>query len=173
MVDSSRQTRSQYKPPEINIVGGVLLEDNFEHVKGKTDTQLQKDSTPYGMTAVGDGEIIVKMPLLNVLVSTYGTTTDVIKVHGFSRNFAGGGENMLSILQKIFLPEMVGLDPEKNRFDIFIVDGASNVQGAVFPQVCNIHREDHILDLFFDDTAKILEIKVCDLCHTSSLFLYN
>ena len=68
---------------------------------------------------------------------------------------------------------MVRLDPEKNRFDIFIVDGASNVQGAVFPRVCNIHREDHILDLFFEDTANILEIKVCDLCHTSYFFLYN
>ena len=100
MVDSSRQTRSQYKPPEINIVGGILLEDNFEHVKGKTDTQLQKYSFLYGMTAVGDGKTIVKMPLFNVLVSTYGTTTDVIKVHGFSRHFAAGGKNMLSILQK-------------------------------------------------------------------------
>ena len=64
------------------------------------------------------------------------------------------------------------LDPEKNRFYIFIFDGYSNFQVAgevfevVFPRVHTIHREEHVLDLFFDNISDIPDIKVSDLCDT-------
>ena len=64
---SDLPTRNKYEPPKINIVGGSLLEDNFEHVKGNNDTQLQKYSFTYGMAEMGYGEKLVKMMMFNVL----------------------------------------------------------------------------------------------------------
>ena len=81
MIYYTRLTSKQYKPPKRNNVGEPLLEDNFEHVKGNNNTQLQKYFTTYGMTAMGDGSTIVKMPLSNVLASTYGTAPVVLKVN--------------------------------------------------------------------------------------------
>ena len=55
--------------------------------------------------------------------------------------------------------EMEGLDPENNRFDLFFVDGASNVQGAGevveggFFQVRTIHGSEH----FFISYLKIFQ----------------
>ena len=71
------------------------------------------------------------------------------------------------------------LDPENNRFDLFIVDGASNVQvvgefvEAIFNRVYNIQGSDTVLALLFDDIANIPEIIVSDLCVTSSIFFYH
>ena len=71
---------------------------------------------------------------------------------------------------------MERLDPEKNVFDIFIVDGSSTVQGsgevveAVFPQVHTIHRAENFSALFFDDISKMTEIKVSDICDSSFIF---
>ena len=66
MIDSARLKRKQYKPPKRNIVGGLLLEDNFDHVKGNNFTQLQNDSSTYGMTAMGNGAKIINMLLCNL-----------------------------------------------------------------------------------------------------------
>ena len=71
------------------------------------------------------------------------------------------------------------MDPEKNRFDLFIVDGDSNVQVAgkvfedFFTRVHTIHRSEHVLAILFEDIAKIPEIKLSDLCDTSSIFFYH
>ena len=119
------------------------------------------------------------MPLLNVLASTCDTAPVVIKVHGCSRYIMGGGKKDAEYIAKIFLAEMQRLDPEKNRFDIFIIDGDSNIQGtvavveAVFPLYYTIHGAENVLDIVFEDISKIPEIKVSDLFDASSLFLYN
>ena len=61
---------------------------------------------------------------------------------------------------------MVRLDPLKRDIDLFIVDGASNVQKAgavvavVFPQVTVLHGAEHVLALFFNDCARFPQINV-------------
>ena len=77
-----------------------------------------------------DEAIIIKILLLNLLVSTYGTAPVFLKVHYCYRHIAGGGKKDVDDIAKIFLPDMERLNLEKNRFDLFIFDGASNVQGA-------------------------------------------
>ena len=91
VIASARLTRKQYKPPKRNIVGGPLLENIYEHVKGNNDTQLQKDFPMYSMTEMGYGETIVIIQMFNVLASKYGTSPVVLKVHEWSRNLERGG----------------------------------------------------------------------------------
>ena len=67
MIASVRLTRKKYEPLKRNIVGELLLEDDFEHVKGNNDTKLQKYLSTYGMTVMGDGVKIVNIPLFIVL----------------------------------------------------------------------------------------------------------
>ena len=152
IIDSERLIIKQYEPPKIHIVGGLLFEDNFDHVKGNIDTQFQKYFSTYGMPEMGDGETIVNMLMFNVLASTYVTSPVFIRVHDYSRYIEGGrhrageGKTDAEYISKIFLPEMERLDPEKNRFDLFIVDVASTFQceggvvEAVFPLFHNIHK---------------------------------
>ena len=122
---------------------------------------------------MGTTSTILNMPLLNLFSSTYGTYPVVIKVYDCSRHLVRGGKKDTEYIAKIFLPEMESLYLEKNRFDIFIVDGASNVEGeggvveAVFTWVHTIHGEAHVLDLFFEYIEKIPGIKVNEPCDTS------
>ena len=131
------------------------------------------------MTAIGDKANVFNMPLINVLTSTYGTNPVVLKLFYCYRHLAGGGKRDAEYIAKIFLPEMERLDPEKNRFYLFIVDRASNIQGtgefveAVFPWVHTIHGVEHVLEIFFKDISEITEIKVNDLCDISSIFFYH
>ena len=91
----------------------------------------------------------------------------------------GGGKKYAEYIVKISFPDTERLDLEKNIFDLFIVDGASNVQCAgevvetVLNQVHTIHGAEHVLTLLFDNILNIHKIKVIDLCDTSYIFFYN
>ena len=104
VIYSSCLTRKQYEPPKRDIVGVLLLEENFKHVKVNNDTQLQKDLFMYNMTEIGDGETTVKMTLFNELTSTYGTSPVVLKVYERSRHLAGEGKTYADYIATILLP---------------------------------------------------------------------
>jgi hypothetical protein len=77
-----------------------------------------------------------------------------------------GGKKDAEYIAGVFLPHMMKLDPMKNKFDLFAVDGASNVQtagqivNAHFPRITTIHGSEHVVSLVFSDIARIPEIKV-------------
>ena len=56
VIASVRLTINHYEPQKRNIVGGNLLENNFEHVKVKNDTNFQKYLFTHVMTAMVNGE---------------------------------------------------------------------------------------------------------------------
>ena len=77
-----------------------------------------------------DGATIRKMPLFNVLASTHGTPPVVLAVHNCSKHLAQGGKKDAEHVARIFMPQMLKVDPKKNKFDLYIIDGDSNVQSA-------------------------------------------
>ena len=132
------------------------------------------------MSVMGDGVTIKKKPFFNVLVNKHGTPPVVKEVHDCSKHLASGRKKDAEHTAKTFLPTMTKLDPGKSKFDLFIVDGASNVQGAgevvkaVFPRVSTIHGAEHLLSLFFSDISKIqeIEVSVCFFCVSLSCFFF-
>ena len=65
---------------------------------------------------------------------------------------------------------MLKVDPKKDNFDLYIVDGASNVQSAgdvvaaYVPHVTTVHRSEHGTSLVFADIAHLPVIKVSSSC---------
>ena len=61
------------------------------------------------------------------------------------------------------------MDTMKTVFDVFAVDGASNMQKAgriiqaAYPRATVIHGVEHVLSLVFEDIAKIPAVKVSDI----------
>ena len=162
----ARLVGSKYTPPKKNIVGGPLLDANFTQTSNKNMKGLLKNADTYGLAMLGDGATIAKKPLFNVLATTLGMPPAVLGVHDSTKHLANGGKKDASYIAKQFLPHMEEMDETKSKIDLFIVDGASNVQKggdvvqAVFKRVTVLHGAEHVLALYFDDISKIPEIKV-------------
>merc|ERR1712086_1085587 len=118
---------------------------------------------------MGDGTLIRKVPLFNVLSLTYGTPPVVLAVHDCSKHLAQGGKKDAEYVARIFMPQMLKVDPKKDKFDLCIIDGASNVQSAgdvvaaYFPRLTTVHGPEHDISLVFADIAKLPAIKVSSL----------
>ena len=121
---------------------------------------------------LGDGATIGKDPLFNVLGATLGSSPTLLSVHDCSAHMAKGGKKDACYIAKIFREEMEKLDKMKDRFDLYIVDGASNVQAAgevisaYFPRVSTVHGSEHLISLIFSDFAKIPAIRVSRSCYS-------
>ena len=90
MIASARMVSKEYEPPKIMTVGGTLLAANYRKVREINDGMIAKNSSSYGLQAMGDGATIKKMPLLNVLVSRYDTAPVILAVHDCSKHLARG-----------------------------------------------------------------------------------
>ena len=110
------------------------------------------------------------MPLFNVLASTHGTPPVVLAVHDCNKHLAQGGKKDAEYVARIFMPQILKVDPKKDKFDLYNVDGASNIQSAgdvvaaYFPHVTTVHGSEHSIILVFADIAKLPAIKVSSLC---------
>ena len=175
VLNTARTVGSQYRPPDRVIIGGALLDANYNTVRASNEKKLTQNSDITGLQAMGDGATIRKMPLFNVLASTHGTPPVVLAVHDCSKHLAHGGKKDAEYVARIFMPQMLKVDPKKDKFDLYIVDGASNVQSAgdvvaaYFPCVTTVHGSEHGISLVFADIAKLPAIKVSSSC---SLFCH-
>ncbi len=65
---------------------------------------------------------------------------------------------------------MLKIDPKKDKFNVYIIDGASNIQSAedvvvaYFPHVTTDHGPERGISLVFADIAKRPAIKVSSSC---------
>ena len=100
-----------------------------------------KDADTFGLSVLGNGVTIKKKHHFNVLASALNILSTFLVVVDRSRYLAGGGEKDVEYIATMFLPHMEELDHSHSHIDLFIVNGASNVQKAgrvvtaVFPWV--------------------------------------
>jgi len=166
VVKAARLTGKDYTPPKKDAVGGDLLDTHYNEIRKENDKHLLTEADVYGMQVLGDGETIKKDPLFNVLAATRGSFPTLLAVHDCSDHMAQGGKKDAWFISKVFREEMEKLDPMKDRFDLYIVDGASNVQAAgeiissYFPRVSTVHGSEHLVSLIFSDIAKIPVVRV-------------
>ena len=162
----ARMVGPNYEPPKKDAVGGVLLTENLNKTKEKRDKALMRDSDIFGLSMMGDGATIKKKPFFNILAYGYHLPAAVLAIVDCTKHLVAGGKKDAEYIARQFLPHMEAMDAMKDRIDLFIVDGASNVQKAgqvvevVFPRASVLHGAEHCLSLFFTDVAKIPSIKV-------------
>ena len=166
MLFYARLVGPTYEPPNKVATGGILLEENPKKTKEKRDKLLRQDADIFGLSVMGDGATIKKKPFFNILAYGYHVPAAVLAITDCTKHLVAGGKKDAEFIAKQFLPHMEALDPMKDKIDLFIVDGASNVQKAgqvvevVFPRVSVLHGSEHCLSLTFTDIAKIPAIKV-------------
>ena len=118
LIQAAKHAPIGYNPPTRKIVAGSLLDANYQTVVNKMSSQLQTDSTKYGLMIYGDGATIIKRPLINILCSGINNHAALLDVADCSGHVAEGNKKDAAYIAKLFLPHMEKLDAEKTRFEL-------------------------------------------------------
>ncbi len=118
----------------------------------------------FGLSWIGDGATIKRMPLLNMLAMCGSKPPAVIAILDCTDHMVDGEKKEVEFIMSFFKPKVDEFDPGKTLTDTFFFDGAANVQkaghilcaqGNVFPW------SGTCLVSIFSDLSRIAAIKVC------------
>jgi hypothetical protein len=168
----ARTVGSDFKIPSRKKISGELLDLNYNAVYNENKTLLCSEASTFGLSFIGDGATIKRMPLLNIL-GLCGTTPPItIAIVDCTNHMQEGGKKDASYIASLFEEQVGEYDPDNVNTDVFFFDGASNVQKAgevlmaKFPHSFCFHGGEHVVSLFFSSIARIGEIKVSVVaCH--------
>ncbi len=141
IIKLSKHVPASYKPPGRMKVSGPLLDAAFnrlmEHGRRQFDSQ---EAMIFGLSLIGDGATIKKMPLFNIIVSMTTEPCFVVKVCDARPYLRKGiGKTGLTIYDEC-LPVMKQIDPTKQKFDCVIFYGGSNMVSASRSQASLIRK---------------------------------
>lgn len=169
-----------FKIPNRNKVSGELLNLNFESCWSDNRDRLLEQIPTYGLTVLGDGATVQRMPLINILGMSGNTLPIVLGIHDCTEHLKDGGKKDASFIADLFEGQMEELfqhdndehvlDTIRANTDVFYFDGASNVQKAgrvleaKYPGAQCLHGGEHVISLFFSDISKLKPIKVSIFC---------
>ena len=116
----------------------------------------------FGIALFGDGATIKRMPLINILASGGNCPSGLLEIVDCSKHMADGGKKTAEYVSGLMKPhvEKVG----RNYVDLFIFDGAANVQKAGklmaidYPRTSCIHGGEHLVSLFLGDICKMFHV---------------
>ena len=66
----ARCVSSNFKPPSRQLVAGDLMDINFDKCIARMEDALKKEADTFGLTFLGDGATVRRLPLINVLASS-------------------------------------------------------------------------------------------------------
>ena len=164
----ARTVGDSFVPPTRALVSGDLLDRNFETCVELNNQELSKEAVLFGLTVLGDGATVKKMPLINILGMAGNTPPTVLAIHDCTAHMADGGKKDAPYIASLFESYLDDLDPNRDLTDVIFFDGASNVQKAgrileaKFPCAHCIHGGEHVISLFFDDIAKLDVVQASD-----------
>ena len=101
-----------------------------------------------------------KVPLFNVLILSFNVEPVVVSVPDCTKHSEKGGKMDTKYVADVFLPHTRKLYPVKEKFDLFIADGASNARmssaiiNAHFPRITTVRGSEHGISVVFSDIAK-------------------
>ncbi len=152
--------------PNRKKVGGELLDINYDNTYSQNKAKLLNEAKLFGFAWMGDGAIIHKMPLMNIL-SLHGTTAPItVLIHNCTKHIKEGGKKDAPYIAELFEGKVIEYDPQQLCTDVFYFDGESNVQKAgevlmaKLPPLFCFHGGEHVVLLFFLSIAKINPAKV-------------
>ena len=145
---------------------GELLDINFRSVYDVNKTAIMTKAALFGLSWLGNGATIKKMPLINMLVMCGDKPPAVISICDCTDHMVEGGKKDAEFIMNFFKEKVDEFDPSKVHTDSFFFDGAANVQKAGqilcahFPRAMCFHGGEHVLSLFFSDLSRLGAIKV-------------
>ena len=161
IIQLSKGVRASYEPPKREAVRTSLLQLSWENNKKRTREKLLREAEVFGISFLGDGATLKKMPLVNFLASGVHQPASVLEIADASGLLQTGGKKDAPTLANLFLPHLLSIDPQKTITDCIFFDGAGNVQKAGsllqvrFPHTYTFHGAEHVVSLFFKDIASL------------------
>ena len=147
----------------------------YSSSKEKCIEALLSDSKTFGLTILGDGATVKRMPLINIIASGVYCPVAVLAISDCTSHMAQGGmKDTEYISNKLFLPHFEDIDPDKTLIDLISFDGAANVQKSGrmlcndYPICTVIHGCEHVVSLVCGDICKLQVIS--DLIKINKLF---
>ena len=153
--------------PNRKKIGGELLDLNYESTYKTNKDKLLKEANIFGLSFIGNGTTIKRMPLMNVLAMTATVPPVTVAIQDCTAHMEEGGKKDAVYVASLFEDKVKEFDPKNHLTDVFFFDGASNVQKAgdllmaKYPCTFCFHGGEHVVSLFFSSIAKIKPIKVC------------
>ena len=159
---------SDFEIPKRKQIGGPLLDLNFQTKYNDNKTNLLKSANVFGLSFLGDGATVKRMPLMNILAACADTPPITVSIQDCTKHLQQGGKKDASYIAEMFDSIVKEYDPNGTLTDAFFFDGASNVQkgGAILvakhpPSFC-FHGGEHVLSLFFASLQKLSQNQVVD-----------
>ena len=177
MVNVLSKIGSDFEIPKRKQIGGPLLDLNYQTKYNDNKTHLLKGADVFGLSFLGDGATVKRMPLMNILAACADTPPITVSIQDCTKHLQQGGKKDASYIAEMFDDIVKEYDPNGTLTDAFFFDGASNVQkgGAILVakhphSFCFHGGEHHVLSLFFASLSKIKPIKLLIL---KTCRLYN
>jgi hypothetical protein len=155
----------RYEPPRWKLVGERLLAVNFKEYHDRILERLALQARTLGLSLLGDGATVKRMPLVNMLSAGGHQPAGVLEIAECTGHIQGGGKKYAGFIAGSYLPHMKKIDPDKQLIDCVFFDGASNVQKAGnimqvhYPRVMVLHGVEYVVYLFFKDLSNIQVVK--------------
>ena len=157
-----RNSSNKFNFPNRNMVSSVLMDALYESNRKKYIQDLSKNAEIFGLTFLGDGATVKRMPLINIIASGVYCPVAVLAISDCTSHMADGNiKDANYISNDLFLPHFKKIDPHKKFIDLVAFDGAANVQKAGrilcthYPKCTAIHGGEHVVSLVCGDICKL------------------
>ena len=160
IIKLARLASQYFVIPNRKRVGQALFDLNYENCQHQNKQTLLVDVPVMGLTLLGDGATIHRMPLVNCLALCLDHPPTVLSIDDCTEHMASGGKKDAPYISHLFERHVEEYDPENKLVDLFYFDGASNVQKAgrllvaKYPRAMCLHGGEHVISLFFSDLQR-------------------
>ncbi len=113
-----------------NKLSGNLLDINFQAIYDSNKRLTTENAKWFGLSWIGDGATIKRMPLLNMLAMCGSKPPAVIAILDCTGHMVDGGKIDAEFIMSFFKAKVDEFDPGKTLTDTSFFDGAANVQKA-------------------------------------------
>ncbi len=128
MIGAAKFAPSNYVTPTEFAIAGELLDATYNTYMAKVKSEIERDADLLGLTIYGDGETIDKRPMINVMTASAYNPQALCDVIDCSDHMADGDMKDAQYLSSKYIQVMQKLDPNGDRYNMVVFDGAFNVQ---------------------------------------------
>jgi hypothetical protein len=139
VIKIAKAVSTSYTTPSRQEVGDGLLKLNYDARQRSIVAKLRIDKEIFGLTLLGDGATVHKMPFINMLGSGVHLPAGVLEIVDCTSHLETGGKKDAVYITSKFTKHLEMLDENKDSVDVIYFDGASNVQKAGHPgNMCSV-----------------------------------
>ena len=157
MIRAAKFAPTSYVTPTRAAIAGELLDTTYDAYMSEVKSQIDRDAGLLGLAIYGDGATIGKRPMINIMTASAHNPQALCDVVDCSDHMADGGIKDARYLSSKYINTMMKFDPNGDRYDMVVFDGASNVQKggdvicAKFPKCTVVHGTEHVASLFLGE----------------------